>query len=108
MLTTVDQNALKLKLRGISRPPWIDKDVGLRLVRKKKAMWKSGLKSNASLKLTSRLSFLESKSSMSLIFSKFCQYLKSLSDKLKSNPKTFWSFQSLGQNDYLRQCLTPV
>ena len=107
MLTTVDQNAPKLKLRGISRPPWIDKDVGLRLVRKKKAMWK-GLKSNASLKLTSRLSFLESKSSMSLISSKFCQYLKSLSDKLKSNPKTFWSFQSLGQNDYLRQCLTPV
>ena len=68
-------------------------------------MWKS-LKSNASLKLTSRLSFLESKSSMSLISSKFCQYLKS--DKLKSNPKTFWSFQSLDQNDYLRQCLTPV
>ena len=88
MLTTVDQNAPKLKLRGISRPPWIDKDVGLRLVRKKKAMWKS-LKSNTSLKLTSRLSFLESKSSMSLISSKFCQYLKSLSDKLKPNPKMF-------------------
>ena len=53
MLTTVDQNVPKLKLRGISRPPWIDKDVGLRLVRKKKAMWKS-LKSNTSLKLTSK------------------------------------------------------
>ena len=107
MLTTVDQNVPKLKLRGISRPPWIDKDVGLRLVRKKKAMWKS-LKSNTSLKLTSRLSFLESKPSMSLISSKFFQYLKSLSDKLKSNPKKFWSFHFLDQNDYLRQCLTPV
>ena len=95
MLTTVDQNVPKLKLRGISRPPWIDKDVGLRLVRKKKAMWKS-LKSNTSLKLTSRLSFLESKSSMSLISSKFCQYLKSLLDKLKPNPKMFFlSFHSL-------------
>ena len=95
MLTTVDQNVPKLKLRGISRPPWIDKDVGLRLVRKKKAMWKS-FKSNTSLKLTSRLSFLESKSSMSLISSKFCQYLKSLLDKLKPNPKMFFlSFHSL-------------
>ena len=95
MLTTVDQNVPKLKLRGISRPPWIDKGVGLRLVRKKKAMWKS-FKSNTSLKLTSRLSFLESKSSMSLISSKFCQYLKSLLDKLKPNPKMFFlSFHSL-------------
>ena len=95
MLTTVDQTVPKLKFRGISRPPWIDKDVGLRLVRKKKAMWKS-LKSNTSLKLTSRLSFLESKSSMSLISSKFCQYLKSLLDKLKPNPKMFFlSFHSL-------------
>ena len=72
-------------------------------------MWKS-LKSNTSLKLTSRLSFLESKSSMSLISSKFCQYLKSLSDKLKPNPKMFLCpfTPQIRENDYLRQCLTPV
>lgn len=70
-------------------------------------MWKS-LKSNTSLKLTSRLSFLESKSSMSLISSKFCQYLKSLSDKLKPNPKMFFCpfTPQIRENDYLRQCLS--
>lgn len=56
MLTTVDQNVPKMKLRGISRPPWIDKDV-LRLVRKKKAMWKR-LKSDTSLELTSKFKLL--------------------------------------------------
>lgn len=56
MLTTVDQNVPKLKLRSISRPPWIDKDV-LRLEGKKKAMWKR-LKSDTSLELTSKFKLL--------------------------------------------------
>ena len=81
-----------MKLRHNSRPPWIDNDV-LRLVRKKKALWK-WLRISASAELTSKFKLLR-KETKSLISSKCRQYLKSLSDKLKSNPKKFWSFHSL-------------
>ena len=54
MLTAVDQHIPKMKLRDISRPPWIDKDVlRLVLVRKKKALWKR-LKFSTSLELTTK------------------------------------------------------
>jgi len=74
VLTTVDQNVPKLKLRGISRPPWIDKDV-LRLVRKKKAMWKR-LKSNNSLELTSKFKLLRKQTKPELYLFQVLSILK--------------------------------
>ena len=56
VLTAVDQHVPRMKLRGISRRSWIDKDV-LRLVRTKKALWKH-LKFITSLDLTIKFKFL--------------------------------------------------
>ena len=92
VLAAVNQHVATARLRGNSRPPWIDNDV-LKMVKKKKALWKR-LKSNASADLTSKFKPLR-KETKSLISSKYRQYLKSLSEKMKSNPKTFWSFHSL-------------
>ena len=92
VLAAVNQHVPTARLRRNSRPPWIDND-GLKMVKKKKALWKR-LKSNASAVLTSKFKPLR-KETKSLISSKYRQYLKSLSEKLKSNPTKFWSFHSL-------------
>ena len=92
VLAAVGDYVPKMKLRCRSRPPWIDKDV-LKLVRKKKILWKH-LKACPSPELTTRFKVLR-KQTKSIISLKYSQYLKSLSDKLKTNPKEFWSFHSL-------------
>ena len=56
-------------------------------------MWKR-LKASPSPELTTRFKLLR-KQTKSIISLKYSQYLKSLSDKLKTNPKKFWSFHSL-------------
>ncbi|XP_068704009.1 uncharacterized protein [Montipora foliosa] len=92
VIAVVDMHIPKMKLRHKSRPPWIDKDV-LKLVRKKKVLWKR-LKGNGSVEMT--LKFKTSrKETNRLISFKYSQYLKSLSDKLKTNPKKIWAFHSL-------------
>lgn len=92
VLAAVNQHVPKMKLRRKPRPPWIDKEV-LKLVRKKKVLWKR-LRANASLEVTTKFKFLR-KQTKRLISFKYFQYLKSLSDKLKTNPRKFWSFHSL-------------
>lgn len=52
------------------------------------------MKNNASVELTSKFKLLR-KETKKRISSNYCKYLKSLSDKLKNNPKKFWSFHSL-------------
>ena len=84
VLAAVEQHIPTMKLKQKARPPWIDKDV-MKLVRKKKALWKR-LKNNPSTELTSNFKLLR-KETKKLISSKYCKYLKSLADKLKSNPK---------------------
>ena len=84
VLAAIEQHIPTMKLKQKARPPWIDKDV-MKLVRKKKALWKR-LKNNPSTELTSNFKVLR-KETKKLISSKYCKYLKSLADKLKSNPK---------------------
>ena len=92
VLAAVGDYGPKMKLRCRPRPPWIDKDV-LKLVRKKKVLWKR-LKASPSPELTTRFKLLR-KRTKSIISLKYSQYLKSLLDKLKTNPKKFCSFHSL-------------
>ena len=75
VLVAADQHVPKMKLRRNSRPPWIAKYV-LRLIRKKKALWKR-LKASASSELTTKFKLLR-KQTKSLISSKYCQYLVSI------------------------------
>ena len=91
-LTAVNQHILQSELRRSSRPPWIDNNV-VKLVRKKKALWKH-LKRHKDLELFSKFKLLR-KQTKRFITSKYSLYLKLLSEDLKINPKKFWWFHSL-------------
>ena len=103
VFASVDQHVPLMKLRRNSRPPWIDKAV-MKLIMNKKAIWKR-LKNNASLELTSKFIFLR-KDTKKLISSNYCKYLKSLSDKLKNNPKKVLviSFTKIQVKEIARNC----
>ena len=62
-----------------------------------KLVWKkkdTDEKNNPSAELTSTFKLLK-KETKEVISSKYCKCLKSLADKLKRNPKKFWSFHSI-------------
>ena len=78
------------KVKRRSSPPWIDKGV-MKLVRKKKRLWKK-IKSSPSEELSTWFVSLR-KQTKQPINANYYRFLKGLSDKLKTDPKQFWSFQ---------------
>ena len=87
----IDQHMPQRTLKRRSRPPWIDNEI-MKLIRKKKTLWKR-LETDGSTDLSLKFKDLRRKTEK-LINSNFQQYLQSLSEKLKENPKHFWSFYS--------------
>lgn len=92
MLCAVDQHIPQITLKRRSRPPWINNEV-MKLVRKKKKLWKR-LKCSGSQDLLMKFKELRKKTKR-LINSSYSKYLKSLSEKLQDNPNHIWSFYSM-------------
>ena len=92
MLCAVDQHIPQITLKRRSRPPWINNEV-MKLVRKKKKLWKR-LKCSGSQDLLMKFKELRKKTKR-LINSSYSKYLKSLSEKLQDNPNNIWSFYSM-------------
>ena len=92
MLCAVDQHIPQITLKRRSRPPWINNEV-MKLVRKKKKLWKR-LKCSGSQDLLMKFKELRKKTKR-LINSGYSKYLKSLSEKLQDNPNHIWSFYSM-------------
>ena len=92
LLCVIDRHVPRIILRGRSRPPWITAEI-MRLIRKKKALWKR-MKITSSPDLSVRFKQLR-KQTKKCIATSYHQYLQSLSEKLKVDPKTFWSFHAI-------------
>ena len=92
LLSATDRHVPRITLRGRSRPPWITAEV-MKLIRKKKALWKK-IKINSSPDLFMRFKQLR-KQTKKCIATNYHQYLQSLSEKLKVDPKKFWSFHAI-------------
>ena len=88
----VDQFIPQVTLRRRSRPPWISNE-SMKLIRKKRKLWRR-MKACGSVDLYLKFKELR-KMTKNLIHSSYLQYLKSLSVKLKEDPKQFWSFHSI-------------
>lgn len=95
LLSAIAEHVPLITLRGRSRPPWITSEV-MKLVRKKKALWKR-LRRNNCPELFSRFKQLR-KQTKKCIAASYHHYLQSLSEKLKVDPKKFWSYHAIKSN----------
>ena len=95
LVSAIAEHVSLITLRGRSRPPWITSEA-MKLVRKKKALWKR-LKCKISPELFSRFKQLR-KQTKKCIAASYHQYLQSLSEKLKVDPKKFWSYHAIKTN----------
>jgi len=100
LLSAIAEHVPLITLRGRSRPPWITSEV-MKLVRKKKALWKR-LRRNNCPELFSRFKQLRKQT----IAASYHNYLQSLSEKLKVDPKKFWSYHAIKSN--MRRLLAVV
>ena len=92
LLCAIDRHFPRIILRGRSRPSWITAKI-MKLIRKKRALWKR-MKITSSPDLFTRFKQLR-KQTKKFIATSYHQYLQSLSEKLKVDPKKFWSFHAI-------------
>ena len=92
LLCAIDRHVPRIILRGRSRPPWITAKI-MKLIRKKRALWKR-MKITSSPDLFTRFKQLR-KQTKKFIATSYHQYLQSISEKLKVDPKKFWSFHAI-------------
>ena len=92
LLCAIDRYVPRIILRDRSRPPWITAKI-MKLIRKKRALWKR-MKITSSPDLFTRFKQLR-KQTKKFIATSYHQCLQSLSEKLKVDPKKFWSFHAI-------------
>ncbi|PFX13002.1 hypothetical protein AWC38_SpisGene22959 [Stylophora pistillata] len=89
LLDVIDANLPKARVRDLNTPPWIDKEVRHFLERKESAR-RAAKKHNNAFNLEKFRTLR--KVSKAWINRKLKEYLTSLGDNLKANPKRFWSY----------------
>lgn len=92
LLCAINRHVSRITLRGRSRSPWITAEI-MKLIRKKKALWKT-MKITCSPDLFMRFKQLR-KQTKKRIATTYHRYLQTLSEKLKVDPKRFWSFHAI-------------